>query len=73
MTKLFEEAVALVATLPEEEQNRAAEVLTALASDHRPYTFSKEQIEGIEDAMKQADRGQYATGERVRAIFGRDL
>lgn len=71
MTKL--EAVAQVRTLPEDEQNRAAEVLLAFADDRRDYTFDVEQIEGIRHAIAQADKGQFASDERLRGIFGRAL
>ncbi len=73
MTKLLEEAVAQVRTLPVEEQDRAAEVLLALTRDRRSYTFSSEQIEGIHHAMRQADRGEFASKQKLRTIFGRDL
>ena len=73
MTKLLEEAVAQVLTLPVEEQERAAEVLLALARDRRSYTLTPEQIDGIHHAMGQADRGEFASKQRLRAIFGRDL
>jgi hypothetical protein len=38
MTKLLEEAMAQLQTLPEDEQDRAAEVLLAFAHDRRDYT-----------------------------------
>jgi predicted transcriptional regulator len=73
MTKLLEEAVAHVRMLPEDEQNRAAEVLMALAREPRAYSFSAEQIEGIHHAMAQADRGEFATDAELKEIFGRSL
>lgn len=73
MTKLLEEAVAQVRTLPAEEQNRAAEVLMVFARDRRGYTLTVEQIEGIKHAMGQADRGEFASEERVQDIFGCSL
>ena len=73
MTKLLEEALAEVRTLPVEEQDRAAEVLLAFARDRRSYSFTPEQIEGIRHAMGQADRGEFASSKKLREIFGRDL
>ena len=71
MTKLLEEAVAHIQTLPEEEQNRAAEVLLiAFSKDERDYNFTDEQIAGIEHAIEQAQRGEFASDEDVREIFG---
>ena len=66
MTKLLEEAVAHIQTLPEEEQNRAAEVLLiAFSKDERDYNFTDEQIAGIEHATEQARRGEFASDEDV--------
>ena len=73
MTKLLEEAVAELRTLPEDEQDRAAAALLAFARDRQDYTLSVEQIEGIRHAMGQADRGEFASDKRLRKIFGRAL
>jgi hypothetical protein len=73
MTKLLEEAVAHVLMLPEDEQDRAAEVLMALAKERRAYSFTVEQIEGIEHARVQADQAKFASDKRLRKIFGRTL
>ncbi len=71
MTKLLEEALARLRVLPDEEQNRAAEVLLAFAREHRTYSLSDEQIAGVEHAMGQADAGAFASDKRLRGIFGR--
>jgi hypothetical protein len=73
MTNLLEEAVTQLRTLPEDEQDRAAEVPLAFALDRRDYTLDVEQIEGIRHAMAQADDGQFASDKRLRNIFGRTL
>jgi hypothetical protein len=73
MTKLLEEAVAELRTLPEDEQDRAAAALLAFTRDREDYTLSVEQIEGIQNAMGQADRGEFASDKRLRKIFGRSL
>ena len=73
MTKLLEEAVAELRTLPEDEQDRAAAALLAFARDQQDYKLSMEQIEGIRHAVGQADRGEFASEKRVREIFGRSL
>ena len=73
MTKLLEEAMAELRTLPDDEQNRAAEVLLAFAHDRQDYTMDAEQVEGILHAMGQADRGEFASDKRLRRIFGRAL
>ena len=43
MTKLLEEAVALLATLPEDEQDRAAKVVLAFTRGLDEYAFDAEQ------------------------------
>ena len=73
MTKLLEKAMAELRTLPEDEQDRAAEVHLAFAHDRRDYTLDAEQIQGIQHAMTQADKGQFASDQRLRKIFGRAL
>jgi len=71
MTSLLEEAVAHVQTLSENEQDRAAEALIAFAADNQSYSFTDEQITGIEAAMQEAESGRFANESRVHAIFGR--
>ena len=43
MTKLLDEAVALATTLPEDEQDRAAEILFSFARGLDEYTLDAEQ------------------------------
>ena len=73
MTTALQQAVAQIEMLPRDEQDRAAEILVALASDNRSYQLTPQQLAGVELAMQQADRGQFATKEQVRELFGRDL
>jgi len=73
MTKLLEEAVAELRTLPEDEQDRAAAALLSFTRDRQDYTLTVEHIEGIQHAMGQADRGEFASDKRLRKIFGRSL
>lgn len=73
MTKLLEEAVEEVRTLPEDEQDRAAEALIAFARERNEYSFDNEQVAGIQHAMGQADRGEFASDAAIRVLFGRGL
>jgi hypothetical protein len=73
MTKSLEEAVALLATLPESEQNRAAQVLIAFTRELDDYQFDAEQLAGIDHAVMQADHGHFASDKRVKEIFEREL
>ena len=73
MTKLLEEAVALLGALPEVEQDRAAQVLFAFTRELNNYDFDAAQLAGIDHAMGQADRGDFASDKRVNGIFDRPL
>lgn len=73
MTKLLEAAIEEVRTLPENEQDQAAQALIAFARERHDYSFDDEQIAGIHHAMDQADRGQFAGDAAMRDIFGRTL
>lgn len=66
MTKLLEAAIEEVRTLPENEQNQAAQALMAFARERHDYSFEDEQIAGIIHAIAQADRGQFAGDAAVR-------
>ena len=68
MTKLLEEAVEELRTLPEEEQDRAAQALLAFARERHDYTLDDVQVAGIHHAMGQADRGEFASDAEVRGI-----
>jgi hypothetical protein len=73
MTTRLDEAVALLRTLPEDEQERAAGVLIAFAQDRTSYKLTDEQIVGIDHAMRQADRGELARDDEIVALFGERL
>jgi hypothetical protein len=73
MTKLLEEAVEELRTLPEDEQDRAAQALLAFTRERHEYSFDDEQIAGIHHAMQQADRGEFASDAVVKGIFGHSL
>ena len=66
MTKLLKDAVAQVRTLPEDEQDRAAEVLLAFAQERGDYTFDDDQIEGIRHAIVRADNVRVARSARLQ-------
>jgi hypothetical protein len=73
MTKLLEEAIEELRTLPENEQDQAAQALMAFARERHDYRFDDEQLAGIHHAMDQADRGEFASDTAKRNIFGRTL
>ncbi|MGO8951916.1 MAG: hypothetical protein ACLPWS_15525 [Rhodomicrobium sp.] len=48
MTKLLEEAIAMLKTLGDEQQERVAGLLLHLAEGEPEFELTQEQIEGIE-------------------------
>lgn len=73
MKTLLDQAVALLKTLPEDEQERAANVLMALAEERSTYTLDDDQLEGIDHAMAQADRGMFASDADIVDLFDNRL
>ena len=66
-------AVALVKSLPEAEQERAANALLAFADEQARYVLSLEQIAGIEHAIAQADAGEFAHPADITSLLGDTL
>ncbi|MBV9461389.1 MAG: hypothetical protein JO141_28280 [Bradyrhizobium sp.] len=70
MTKLLEQAVETVRGLPAEIQDELARVLLQLAGKDQPVIqLSAADETSLEES--QADRGEFATDERVRAIWAK--
>jgi len=69
MTKLLEQAVETVRGLPAEVQDELARVLLQLAGKDQPVIqLSAADEASLEESLVQADRGEFATDEQVRAI-----
>lgn len=66
-------AVALLKTLPDDEQERAANVLMAFAQERSSYDLSDDQLAGIHHAMGQADRSEFASEADIVELFGHRL
>ena len=72
MTKLFEQAVETVSVLPDEIQDELARVLLQLAGVDQPLVdLTPEEEEAIEESIAQAERGEFATDEEIRAIWAK--
>jgi hypothetical protein len=72
MTKLFERAVETVRNLPPEMQDELAHLLLQLAGEDQPAVELTDQEEAsLEESYQQADRGEFATDEEVRAIWAK--
>ena len=72
MTKLLEEALQKLAQLPKGRQDELARMLIDVAaSDLHPYQLTDEERAGIDEAIAQADRGEFASDAEVTALWDR--
>jgi len=72
MTKLLEDAFAKARTLPEDEQDEAAEILLSLISkQHEPIPLDEETRAAIREGLEQAQRGEFVSDEEMAAFFKR--
>jgi hypothetical protein len=72
MTKLLEQALESVRGLPAEMQDDLARTLLRLAGEDRSlFQLSAEEEASFEESLAQADRGEFATDEQVRAIWAK--
>ena len=72
MTKLLEQAVETVRGLSPEVQDDLARILLQLAGKDQPvYQLSAAEEASLAESLAQADRGEFATDEQVRAIWAK--
>jgi hypothetical protein len=72
MTQLLEHAVETLRGLPPETQDDLARVLLQLAGEDQPVIqLSAEEEASLEESLAQAERGEFATDEQVRAIWAK--
>ena len=72
MTRLLEQAVAAVRSLPDDVQDDLARMLLQLAGVYQPlYELSPEEAADIDASMAEAERGEFATDDEVRALWAK--
>jgi predicted transcriptional regulator len=72
MTKLLEMAIEAVSQLSPEEQDEVARAIFAfMDANSEPYVLSDSEREAIEEGLRQADRGEFATDEQIEAVFAK--
>ena len=72
MTKLLQDAVKKLSELPAGRQDELARMLIDVAaSDLNPYQFTTDERVGIDEALAQATRGEFASDEDVAAMWKR--
>jgi hypothetical protein len=72
MTKLLEQAVETVRTLPAETQDDLARLLLQLAGEEQPVnSLTAAEAESFGESLEQAARGDYASDEQVRSVWAK--
>lgn len=72
MTELLEQAVETVRRLPADVQDELARILLQLAGkDQPPVQLGTADEASFAESLGQAERGQFATDEQVRAIWAK--
>jgi len=68
----IDEVLDRVRTWPAEDQERAVLMLKMLEERRGSvYVLSDEELASIEEAEAEAERGEFATDEEVKAVFDR--
>jgi predicted transcriptional regulator len=72
MTRLLEQAVEAVRVLPDDVQDDLARMLFQLAGvEQPPYELTPEEAADIDASLAEAERGEFATDEEVRAMWAK--
>ena len=70
MTTRLERAFEAARRLPADRQEEIAEVVEA-AVQEPAYMLTPNQVKELEEAIKEADAGNFATAEEVEELFAR--
>jgi len=72
MTRLLEQAVKAVSVLPDDVQDDLARMLLQLAGANQPpYELTAEEAANVDASVAEAERGEFATDEEVRAMWAK--
>ena len=72
MTKLLEHALEVTRALPTDRQDDLARVILQLAGEDQPVIeLSPEEAASFNESLVQADRGEFASDDRIRAIWAK--
>jgi hypothetical protein len=72
MTKLLEQAFEAARSLPAAMQDDMARVIMAMTGDEPPVVqLTAEEEASFEDSFAQAERGELATDDQLRAIWAK--
>ncbi|MGH1587168.1 hypothetical protein ACRBEV_00975 [Methylobacterium phyllosphaerae] len=72
MTKLLDRAIARARTLSPAAQDELADVLLRLAGDDEAvYQLGPDEKTSFAHSLAQAERGEFASDEQIRAIWSK--
>jgi hypothetical protein len=72
MTKFLDSAIEAARALPPELQDELARVILQFAGEDQPaIQLTAEEESSFEESLAQAERGEFATDEQVRAIWAK--
>ena len=72
MTRLLDEAVAKARRLPDAAQDEIARVLMTLAGEEPPpIQLTPEEELDLTEALAEAERGEFASDEAMRALWAK--
>ena len=72
MTRLLKQAVETVSALPDDMQDEFARILLQLAGVEQPsYELNPEEEADLDASLAEAERGEFATDEEVRAMWAK--
>ncbi len=72
MIRLLKQAVDAVSALPADRQDELARVLLQLAGvEQPPYELTAEEEADVDASLAEAERGEFATDEEVRAMWAK--
>ena len=74
MTRLLDHAVATVRALPPDAQDAVARFLLQFADNGEPVIqLTAEEEASLDESLAQAERGEFATDEEMRAIWAQHI
>jgi predicted transcriptional regulator len=72
MTRLLKQAIETVSALPDDMQDDLARMLLQFAGvEQPPYVLTPEEAADIDASLAEAERGEFATDEEVRAVWAK--
>ena len=72
MTRLLEQAIETVSALPDEVQDDLARILLQFVGvEQPPYMLTPEEEADIDASLAEADRGEFASDDEVRAVWAK--